>query len=287
MVVTYNRLPILQKCIKKLESQTVPCDILVVNNASTDGTEAWLEEERSACERMHVKNPGANLGGAGGFHSGMRWAVEAGYQYLWIMDDDCLPEADALEKLLEADTRLKGEYGWLSSRCLWTDGTLCPMNIQRKSPYREIRGFDQALVQVQMASFVSLFLKAETVRRMGLPIAEFVIWTDDWEYTRRISREMKCYAVRDSTVVHAMKEKTVVNIAGDSADRLDRYAYFYRNDVVLYRREGLKGCLWLAAKDCWHALQTVMAGHPERIRVIVSGVRQGMHFFPPTDEGGP
>ena len=61
---------------------------------------------------------GENLGGAGGFHTGMRLALEAGYEWLWIMDDDSLAAPTALEKLLAADRALAGEYGWLSSgRC--------------------------------------------------------------------------------------------------------------------------------------------------------------------------
>ena len=87
VVVTYNRLPLLQKCVKKLEAHTTPCDILIVNNASTDGTTEWLGEQRHEC--FFACNTGANLGGAGGFNYGMRWAVEAGYEYLWVMDDDC------------------------------------------------------------------------------------------------------------------------------------------------------------------------------------------------------
>lgn len=54
----------------------------------------------------------------------MRWAVESGYEYIWIMDDDTLPEPSALEKLLEADRVLGGpaNCGFLSSVVLWTDG---------------------------------------------------------------------------------------------------------------------------------------------------------------------
>lgn len=60
--------------------------------------------------------------------------------------------------------------------------------------YRDIDGFDAAEVPAVMASFVSLFLRTEAVRQFGLPIAEFFIWSDDWEYTRRISRA-KCPAM--------------------------------------------------------------------------------------------
>ena len=38
VVVTYNRLPLLQKCIESLLGQTADCDNLVVDNASADGT---------------------------------------------------------------------------------------------------------------------------------------------------------------------------------------------------------------------------------------------------------
>ena len=248
VVVTHNRIDLLRQCVAQLENQTRACDILIVDNASTDGTAQWLASQPD----LHCRNTGANLGGAGGFNLGMRWAVEAGYDYVWVMDDDCLPRPDALEKLLEADRILEGSYGWLSSVALWTDGNRCRMNLQRKTPYREIEESDQTLVPSVMASFVSLFLKRSTVAAFGLPISEFVIWSDDWEYTRRISMKTKCYTIQDSQVIHAMKSNGVVNIATDTLDRLPRYRYFYRNDVYLYRREGLRGWVWLVAKDIWH-----------------------------------
>ena len=283
VVVTYNRLALLHKCIEKLHAQTAPCDILVVNNASTDGTGPWLTAQEAAGVLM-ARDTGENLGGAGGFNKGIRWAVEDGYEYLWLMDDDCLPEPDALEKLLEADRLLDGNYGWLSSVALWTDGSVCSMNIQRKTPYQDIDGFVSPLTSCVMASFVSLFLRAETVRAFGLPIKEFFIWSDDWEYTRRISRKMPCYAAAESRVVHAMKSNTVVNIATDTPERLERYRYFYRNDVYLYRREGLKGWLWLLAKDAWHSAQVIRRGKLPRLRVIWRGFRDGLGFFPKVEK---
>ena len=242
VVVTYNRKELLLQCIQHLLAQQgAVCDVLVVDNASTDGTAQALEQ--MASPRLFYRNTGENLGGAGGFHFGMRWAVEAGYDYVWIMDDDSLPQPRALAELWAAHEQLNGEYGWLSSRCLWTDGELCPMNVQRVTPYKDLAEPVQKLAPVQMASFVSLFLKASVIKTVGLPLRQFFIWTDDWEYTRRISRVLPCYAVWDSTVVHAMKSKTIVNIATDVPERMFRYRYFYRNDVYLYRREGLKG--WL------------------------------------------
>lgn len=81
-------------------------------------------------------------------------------------------------------------------------------------------------------------------------------------------------------MVHTMKSNTVVNIATDTPERLGRYRYFYRNDVYLYRREGLKGWLWLLAKDAWHSAQVIRRGKLPRLRVIWRGFRDGLGFFP-------
>lgn len=283
VVVTFNRLEMLKQCLQHLEA--CGCDVLVVNNCSTDGTGDFLTEYEKSHKNVHTETLSENTGGAGGFHYGIRWAAEAGYDYIWIMDDDCLPNPDALEQLLEADRALNGNYGWLSSKCLWTDGGLCPMNVQRINPYRDLQleGRTEALIESQMASFVSLFLRRQTVVKYGLPIKEFFIWSDDWEYTRRISRQEKCYTVMGSVVVHAMKNKTVANIATDSPERMPRYTYFYRNDVVLYRREGLTGWSWLIAKASWHFVQVLLSKAPDkakRIGIIFQGLSRGLRFYP-------
>ena len=283
VVVTYNRLPLLRQCLAALRSQTVaPAAIWVIDNASTDGTQATVQE--LGWPELVYRNTGRNLGGAGGFAYGMREAALAGYDALWVMDDDTLPEPGALEELLQADTALRGEYGWLSSRALAPDGTDQPMNRQRITPYKDLPDYAGECLPAVMASFVSLFVRTDRVRRFGLPIAEFFIWSDDWEYTRRISRAEPCYVIPASRVVHAMQNPGTVNIAADAPSRWDRYRYFYRNDVVLYRREGLCGWLWLLAKDLWHTLQVLRdpRGHRrQRIAIIWKGFAAGVRFRPP------
>lgn len=282
VVVTYNRKALLAECIACLRAQQgAACDIFVVDNASTDGTAELLET--LAGPDLHSLNTGENLGGAGGFARGVEAAVQAGYQALWLMDDDTLPEPGALAALLRCEQDLRGNYGWLSSRAVDCDGADQPMNRQRRTPYRDIAGYGDEPVSSVMASFVSLFLRADTVREFGLPIAEFFIWSDDWEYTRRISRSCPCYTVPKSRVVHAMQHKTVVNIAKDTPDRLGRYRYFYRNDVVLYRGEGLTGWLWLLCKDAWHSVQVLTGKCPdkgERLGIIWQSFAAGVKFHP-------
>lgn len=283
VVVTYNRKELLLENIDCLLAQkpNVP-DILIVDNHSTDGTAEVLAPY---LERGQIRyyDTGSNLGGAGGFQYGIREAVRNGYDDLWIMDDDCMPRADALRALVGAAERLKGNYGFLSSKTLWKDGSLCKMNVQRRSLAQNIRDFSAELIPAILASFVSLFVKAETVREVGLPIKEFFIWVDDWEYTRRISMKYPCFVVTDSVVTHKSALNTGPNIATERSQRMNRYQYMYRNDVYLYRREGVYGFCYGAARLAWHIVRIMcMAeGHKmERIGIVMRGTWRGLFFHP-------
>lgn len=282
VVVTYNRLPLLQQCLRALAAQSVHLEaIWLIDNASTDGTQTAVQAMH--LENLVYRNTGKNLGGAGGFAYGVKEAAMAGYDALWLMDDDTIPEREALQNLLECDRKLEGKYGWLSSRALAPDGTDQPMNRQRKTPYTDVEGYTENQVPAVMASFVSLFLRTDIVKKFGIPIADFFIWSDDWEYTRRISKELPCYVASESRVVHAMKNPGTVNIATDVPARWERYRYFYRNDVVLYRREGIRGWLWLLAKDLWHTVQVVLDSRGSRcarISIIWKGFAEGVRYRP-------
>ena len=124
VVVTYNRKALLKKCIDHILKQSAGApDILVIDNASTDGTEGFITEEYKDVPEVKYYNTGANLGGAGGFSYGINKAVCLDYEYLWIMDDDTIPKEDALSELIKADKLLDGNYGFLSSYAKWIDGT--------------------------------------------------------------------------------------------------------------------------------------------------------------------
>lgn len=287
VVVTYNRIELLKECLGALEKQNYLCDILVVDNASTDETEKYISLIKSKYDNLYYKNTGANIGGAGGFNFGMRWSVEAGYEYVWVMDDDCLPYSDALQKLIEADDMLNGKYGWLASAVLWKDGHECKMNRVKlkKSFYEYLEYMQYGIVQAEQATFVSLFLKTKTIREAGLPIKEFFIWGDDIEYTRRISVRMHlpCFIAGRSKVIHAMKENTGSNIATDIPERIDRYKYAFRNECYLYRQEGWKGICYYFAKCGWNLLKIVLKSKNykfKRIIVLIKSVLIGLMFNP-------
>ncbi len=283
IVVTYNRKEYLLKCIKALQLQScTDRDIFIIDNASTDGTKEAIENF-IIDNSIFYYNTGKNLGGAGGFNYGMRVAAELGYELLWIMDDDCIPESNALEQMINAHNQLNGDYGFLSGVAYWRDGSFCNMNIQKVSLKEKISDYSKPLIPVIMATFVSLLVKASTVKEMGLPIKEFFIWSDDLEYTRRISKKYKSYVVTDSCVLHDMQSNAKVNIVTESPDRLNRYSYMYRNEVYVYRREGLKGWIYLFERVAFHLAKIIFLAKSDRkskILVVLRSFIKGLSFNP-------
>lgn len=285
VIVTYNRKELLLQCIESLLAQKPEApDIIVVDNHSTDGTGACLEPLARSGRIMYI-DTGSNLGGAGGFHCGIKYAAEKGYEYVWVMDDDCIPEEHALSALYAAGGKL-GTYGFLASKVLWKDGTPCVMNVPRETltrPVKDLAKMKTGVKPVAMASFVSLFLPAAIIREVGLPIKEFFIWTDDWEYTRRISRRYPCYLAAGSVVTHMTKRNGGADISEESAARLDRFDYLYRNDVYLYRREGLRGFAYEAARLPGHCVRVLTKSRDHRLRrlgKIIRGTAKGLRFHP-------
>lgn len=286
VVVTHNRRELLKQCVERLLIQTASCDVLVVDNASSDGTEEYLKNLKKEKKLRVIRSP-RNLGGAGGFNLGIRKAVEYGYEYIWMMDDDTLPRPDTLGKLLDADEDLQGRYGFLSSAVLWTDGKGCRMNRQkvRKDFYEDAGLLNRGLIPVEQATFVSLFMRASIVKKAGLPVKEFFIWGDDLEYTRRLAVRMKmpCYLVGKSQVVHAMETNNGSCIATDAPERIDRYRYAYRNENFAYRYEGIRGIAYYIAKCSFNILRIWLKGDNHRLRrswVVLSQMFAGCWFNP-------
>ncbi len=238
VVVTYNRKELLRECLEALRGQTRRVDhILVVDNASTDGTEEMLRAEFPEVEVLRLPE---NQGGAGGFHEGMKRAHGMGFDWLWLMDDDTIPREDALEELLLAAERAEGVLGhkpdFLSSRALWTDGRPHPMNLQ------SLRGdlpdllfalLEVGLAPIRGASFVSLLVRREAVEEYGYPKKGFFIWNDDVEYTYRITRKGVGILASKSMVVH--KSKSAYAPYQLKGKDVERYFFEVRNKIWLIK----------------------------------------------------
>lgn len=290
LIVTYNRKKLLEQCIFAVKNQSFTYfDLYIVDNASTDGTKEVVQKEKLLDSRIHYLNTGKNMGGAGGFFYGIKSLALKGYERFWIMDDDTIPEENALEKLLAADVLLKGNYGFLSSYVTWVDNAPCTMNKPQICDdwVGHLEYMEEGLIPIKRATFVSLFLNINTVKRFGLPIKEFFIWGDDWEYTDRISDgERKNFFVMQSKVQHKTKNNVGSDLSNDSSDRIDRYFYSFRNELYLAKRHG-----WGAMGYYFYrAVGTIKAilrnrcnKKTKRIVIVIKGIGSGI-FFRPTIE---
>lgn len=287
IVVTYNRKDFLKKCIEALLSQekNEVCDIMIVDNASTDGTREEISTYIDSKQIIYI-NTEQNIGGAGGFNFGVKEAVNRGYKYMWLMDDDCIVNKDSLKELLIADRHLNKEYGFLSSVVLWRDGNVCNMNKQKikKDWYKKENLLKYGLLNTYYATFVSFFIRNEVVKEIGLPIKDFFIWGDDVEYTNRISKKYDCYIVGKSQVLHDTKNNEGSNIARDEITRLNRYKYAYRNEIYIAKKNGIKGMLRQFAKICLHLCRVLFKnknGHRlKKCLIILGSSTKGLFFKP-------
>ncbi|RQP10922.1 MAG: glycosyltransferase [Microbacteriaceae bacterium] len=255
VVVTYNRLEKLRTVLASIDAQSArPEWIVVVDNASTDGTGAWLEEVREQYRLDIVTSP-TNTGGAGGFALGMQRGYDLGADAVWIMDDDCYPGERSLELLdagLSAASRELGyEVPFACSVVTFTDGEICEMNNPTPTwDWARLWAKGQRSVLVSSCSFVSVLVPRGSLERHGLPYAEYFIWFDDQEYTLRLSRaDGAGVQVLDSVVVHDMGDNKGVNFSHITEANAWKFAYGIRNEASyqLHHR-GFASWLMFAAR---------------------------------------
>jgi GT2 family glycosyltransferase len=293
VIVTYNRLLLLQKCIAALKAQTRPVDaILVVNNSSTDGTEEWL----TATGTDFITQ--ANHGGAAGFNEGLKQAYYRGADWTWLMDDDTIPYPDALKYLAHCYERCHSnglQVGFYASLVLWTNGQ--PHLMNETSPYKGafLEPYsnlpeDQPCQLITGATFVSILIARVAVEKVGLPIKEFFIWSDDMEYTRRIVQTgLLGVLVKDSIAIHETPTNYKNDIFEDGPENLWKYGYGLRNELYIRRHYKGEFSFWRnVAKRLFILPVTVLRKRKKHkwkfIKVIWRSSLAAIHFRPPVEK---
>lgn len=253
VIVTYNRKVLLMECLTAILAQTnAVTKIVIINNASTDGTEELLEEkgilENPAVEYHRMET---NTGGSGGFYTGLDVVKNmSDIDWAWIMDDDTIPENMCLEKLLQASE--EDEKASFFASCVKGMNNE-PMNVPFIDERTSDNGYedwymklDKSLVKIRKATFVSLLIKRNAIQKCGLPCREYFIWGDDFEYTTRLTKYYgPAYLVGDSWVCHKRFNAKAISIENEEdAKRIKNYFYSYRNTMLnMYLYNGKSGYL--------------------------------------------
>ena len=189
VTVAYNAERILPRQIEALLQQTHPLqEIIVVDNASTDGTRTMLAERYPQVTVLRMPE---NLGAAGAWAAGLSYAaLTKHHDWVWSFDDDSVPQADSLAKLLAGVGSLNGmqaEVGMIAPMpvhketqtyyppLFWRDGFVRP----------SAEKLSEAIWFADLVVTSGCLVRRELVGKIGLPRADFFMDFFDYEYALR------------------------------------------------------------------------------------------------------
>ena len=249
VIVTYNRVQKLKKAYKAVCKEPL-AGIVIVDNASTDGTREWLESIQNP--KLTFISTSENTGGAGGFHEGFKCALQK-YIPDWIVcfDDDAYPEKGTIKKFINRD--YPNDVGGVVSAVLLPNGDISEMNRPSIDPFSNLRiavqiikkgtaafhignnnywGKDQ--IDVDAGSFVGLFIRTKVIKqKIGLPKKALFLYGDDTIYTLRL-RKSGYRLVFDPGLVF-IHDSDMVTGGRIIYKPLWKIFYSYRNGLEIYR----------------------------------------------------
>lgn len=216
VTVTYgNRWKYLEQVVRRLLSFGQMGNVVVVNNGSEYNIEEALKQIGD--NRILLVNHAANEGSAGGYYSGIATAYEQiANNFIWLLDDDNLPDEDAAEELFKAWDRLEAQPQTTALYCQRVDRALDREFIQGKDPFeyflipngilgvsylagikrkwRKLLGkkaansLSQNYIKVPYVPYGGFFAHRDMIGLIGYPDRRFYLYVDDEEYTYRITQ---------------------------------------------------------------------------------------------------
>lgn len=241
IIVTYNRVECLKKALKCYDDQILkPECIIVVNNASTDTTENFLDEwegEEANYKKVVINNL-HNIGGAGGFATGISAGLEIESDFLFVADDDAYADPAMLKQLNDEYFRSfknmeiaalcssvvnYGHYDYVHRRSIRRGMVSVKKMLSTEDDYK------RDYFEIDEFSFVGAAIKTDIARKAGIPRQDFFIYFDDTEYSHRIGQYGKIVCIPSSKMNH--------NVASGHDDKLVTWRSYYslRNSLTVLK----------------------------------------------------
>ncbi len=258
VLVTYNRAHLLKRSIHNILNQTKKVDyLIIVNNASRDRTFLYLNQIEEQHKNVIIIHSKINMGGAGGFYTGMKYALKKEVDWLWIMDDDCIPNQDALEQLLDfplfSKKEILNKVSFLYSCVNWKNDdkhlASIPKIVKNWNKYNQKYPY---IFEIETAMFNSLLINKKVIQKVGLPIKEFFIWYDDYEYTQRLRKELPGFYNGRSIVHHHTPENKKNNFMYLTSENKWKYQYGIRNHIATLLHTKEWGFFWALGAFLYH-----------------------------------
>jgi rhamnopyranosyl-N-acetylglucosaminyl-diphospho-decaprenol beta-1,3/1,4-galactofuranosyltransferase len=290
VVVTFNRADLLERMLLGLAELERPADaVIVVDNASSDRTAEVLAA--STLPGLQVITSTENLGGAGGFRTGVEAAWHGGYDRIWLMDDDVIPAPDCLTVLLAQDPAVsdclmavrEGTQGELAEYAALRFDLTNPLRIKPKtasvvSTYPSRAAMPER-VALENVAFEGFMVRRSVVAEIGLPDASFFIFYDDVDYALRARATGRTiWGVRDARLIRQIDFSQQHDLAGWKG------FYMYRNLFAVHFRYGTNA---LVRAKPWAitvavACLALVRGRPGEARNVLKAVwsARGMRARP-------
>ena len=215
VIVTWNKLDYVSSLladINKLDLHNIELDIYVVDNASTDGTQAYIEQNYP---KVKVLQTGSNLGGSGGFSHGLQVVDKLEYDYLWLLDNDVRLDTLALKPLVET-LQTYPEIGLVGSQIHKLDepniiqeigSFINPVKAHIKTNFgnysiTEIKDTleNQPYFAVDVCAAAALLVRCEVVRQIGV-FEDYFLHFDDVEWCLRAKKASWVVAANPASIV--------------------------------------------------------------------------------------
>ncbi|WP_337934521.1 glycosyltransferase family 2 protein [Jutongia sp.] len=217
VICNYNKKNDALACIRSiLESKFQDYDIYVVDNASTDGS---AEAIRNAYgEQVTLLVNQENLGGSGGFNTGLRDAFQKGYPYLMCVDNDALLDENAVGNLL-AFLQEHPETGIAAAKIYHREAPDYVQQFGQKIDFENFctdvtylnayeDGSMPEYVYTDAVAACALMIRRSVIEKIGfMPEENFLYW-DDTEWCYLCNRAgWKVASVGNAMALHAMGAK--------------------------------------------------------------------------------
>lgn len=214
VLVTFNRKNDLQKALKFYEEQSIsPKYIVVVDNNSSDGTNEILKEwvENKTNFAKHLISLDENIGGSGGFYTGLKYAMKLEADWIWVSDDDAFPEYDALEKSTKF-IKNQSNINEISAVCgaVINNGEI-DLNHRRRLKRNfftieqvpvEKANYNKEYFDLELFSYVGSIINRKKIQEVGLPEKDYFIYYDDTEHSLRLSNVGRIVCVPEIKIHH-------------------------------------------------------------------------------------
>jgi rhamnopyranosyl-N-acetylglucosaminyl-diphospho-decaprenol beta-1,3/1,4-galactofuranosyltransferase len=240
VTVAYNDAKVLPRQMEALSRQTRPLqEIVVVDNASVDGSRALLAENYP---EVTVLGMSENLGWGGAMGVGLTYAaIEKRHDWVLMFDADSVPDAHALAGLVQGIHSLQdknGEVGMAAPVCVHRrTGTRYPPLFWQNgfvNPPAEL--FRQPIWFADLVMGSGCMVRRDVVEKIGVPRADFFVCFPDYEYCLRArAHGYKIAVITQSELAHEVGEARQVRLPGFSglwSDHAPWHEYYVSRNIT-------------------------------------------------------